>query len=64
MNTDVCLEAQARKIVIECKFTPHVLQEHWGKWSARSEHLYQHFAYQKHHEQRGGENAHSEGLLH
>jgi 5-methylcytosine-specific restriction enzyme subunit McrC len=63
MNTDVCLEAQARKIVIECKFTPHVLQEHWGKWSARSEHLYQLFAYLKHLEQRGGVNVHSEGLL-
>jgi 5-methylcytosine-specific restriction enzyme subunit McrC len=63
MNTDVCLESQSRKIVIECKFTPHVLQENWGKLSARSEHLYQLFAYLKHLEGRGGVNAHSDGLL-
>lgn len=63
MNTDVCLECQSRKIVIECKFTPYVLQENWGKLSARSEHLYQLFAYLKHLERRGGVNAHSEGLL-
>lgn len=63
MNTDVCLESQSRKIVIECKFTPHTLQENWGKLSARSEHLYQLFAYLKHLERRGGANTHSDGLL-
>ena len=63
MATDVCLDSESRKIVIECKFTPNVLQENWSKLSARSEHLYQLFAYLKHLERRGGAHEHSEGLL-
>jgi 5-methylcytosine-specific restriction enzyme subunit McrC len=63
MVTDVCLNSPSRKIVIECKFSPNVLQENWGKLSARSEHLYQLFAYLKHLEQRGGTHEHCEGLL-
>jgi 5-methylcytosine-specific restriction enzyme subunit McrC len=63
MVTDVCLTSSSRKIVIECKFTPNVLQEHWSKMSARSEHLYQIFAYLKHLERRGGVHEHCEGLL-
>lgn len=63
MVTDVCLDSSSRKIVIECKFTPNVLQENWGKLSARSEHLYQLFAYLKHFERRGGAHEHCEGLL-
>jgi 5-methylcytosine-specific restriction enzyme subunit McrC len=63
MVTDVCLNSPSRKIVIECKFSPNVPQEHWGKLSARSEHLYQLFAYLKHLEQRGGAQEHCDGLL-
>jgi 5-methylcytosine-specific restriction enzyme subunit McrC len=63
MATDVCLDSSSRKIVIECKFTPNALQENWGKLSARSEHLYQLFAYLKHLERRGGTHEHCEGLL-
>lgn len=63
MVTDVCLDSPSRKIVIECKFTPNVLKEHWGKLSARSEHLYQLFSYLKHLERRGGTHQHCEGLL-
>ena len=63
MATDVCLDSLSRKIVIECKFTPNVLNENWGKLSARSEHLYQLFAYLKHLERRGGTHEHCEGLL-
>jgi len=63
MATDVCLDSSSRKIVIECKFTPNALQENWSKLSARSEHLYQLFAYLKHLERRGGTHEHSEGLL-
>src|SRR4029077_20536403 len=61
--TDVCLDSSSRKIVIECKFTSDVLQENWGKLSARSEHLYQLFAYLKHLERRGGVHENCEGLL-
>lgn len=63
MSTDVCLDNASRKIVIECKFTPQVLQENWGKLSARSEHLYQLFAYLKHLERRGGAHEDCDGLL-
>lgn len=63
MVTDVCLDSSSRKIVIQCKFTPEVLGEHWGKLSARSEHLYQLFAYLKHLERRGGTHEYCEGLL-
>jgi 5-methylcytosine-specific restriction enzyme subunit McrC len=63
MNTDVCLESPSRKIVIECKFTPDALRENKGKLSARSQHLYQLFAYLKQLEGRGGTDEHSEGLL-
>ena len=63
MVTDVCLDSSSRKIVIECKFTPNELRENWGKLSARSEHLYQLFAYLKHLERRGGAHEHCEGLL-
>jgi 5-methylcytosine-specific restriction enzyme subunit McrC len=61
MITDVCLDSPTRKIVIECKYTPHVLQENWGKLSSRSEHLYQLFAYLKHLEAKGGPNRNCEG---
>jgi 5-methylcytosine-specific restriction enzyme subunit McrC len=63
MITDVCLSTSSRKIVIECKFSHEVLRENWGKLSARSEHLYQLFAYLKHLERRGGANEHCDGLL-
>jgi 5-methylcytosine-specific restriction enzyme subunit McrC len=49
--------------VIECKYSPDVLQENWGKLSARSEHLYQLFAYLKHFERRSGAHERCEGLL-
>jgi len=63
MMTDVCLDSGSRKIVIECKYTPDVLREHWGKLSSRSEHLYQLFAYLKHLEARGGAAQFCQGLL-
>jgi 5-methylcytosine-specific restriction enzyme subunit McrC len=63
MATDVCLDSPSRKIVIECKYTAAILQEHWGKLSARSDHLYQLFAYLKQLECRGGSDEHCEGLL-
>jgi len=63
MVTDVCLDSFSRKIVIECKFSPNVLRENWGKLSARSDHLYQLFAYLKHLEQRGGAHRSCHGIL-
>jgi 5-methylcytosine-specific restriction enzyme subunit McrC len=63
MRTDVCLSSASRKIVVECKFVAESLHEFRGKLSARSEHLYQLFAYLKNLEGRGGVHAHCEGLL-
>ena len=63
MRTDVCLSSASRKIVVECKFVAEALQEYRGKFSARSDHLYQLFAYLKNFERRGGIHARCEGLL-
>jgi 5-methylcytosine-specific restriction enzyme subunit McrC len=62
MNTDVSLTSRTRKIVVECKFSKEALQAHYGK-TARSEHLYQLYAYLRNLEARGGPDAHCEGLL-
>jgi 5-methylcytosine-specific restriction enzyme subunit McrC len=47
LQTDVTLSSAERVIVIETKFVSQVLLEHRGKWSIRSSHLYQLFAYLK-----------------
>jgi 5-methylcytosine-specific restriction enzyme subunit McrC len=63
MTTDVSLTSANRKIVVECKFSREALQVNWGKTSARSEHLYQLYAYLRNLEHREGPNSHAEGLL-
>lgn len=63
MRTDVCLDSPTRKIVIECKYTPTLLQSYWGSSTFRSEHLYQLFSYLKHFEKLGGRHLACEGLL-
>jgi len=63
MTTDVSLVSKARKIVVECKFSKEVLQANWGKSSARSEHLYQLYAYLRNLEARGKLDKTAEGLL-
>lgn len=46
MHTDVCLERPGRRLVIDAKYTPAVLQRHpHGGATLRSDHLYQLFAY-------------------
>ena len=44
MNTDITLKSDNKIVVIDCKYTPSLFQEH-HKVSFRSEHLYQIFAY-------------------
>lgn len=63
MLTDVSLSAPHRKLVIECKFSLDCVQEQWGKFTARSDHLYQLFAYLKNLERAGGVNMVCEGIL-
>ena len=45
MQTDISLEAEGRKIIIDCKYTPEATQMHYESESLRSEHLYQLHAY-------------------
>ena len=45
MHTDITLRSKERVIVIETKFVPHAMLEHYGKKMLRSGHLYQLFAY-------------------
>ena len=45
MQTDISLEAEGRKIIIDCKYTPEATQMHHESESLRSEHLYQLHAY-------------------
>jgi 5-methylcytosine-specific restriction enzyme subunit McrC len=44
MQTDISLTSSARKIIIDCKFTPEATQPHYGE-RLRSSHLYQIHAY-------------------
>lgn len=45
MKTDVSIDTERRKILIECKYYRETFQEYWGKKSFRSHHLYQLNAY-------------------
>lgn len=45
MRTDVFLRSGDRHIIVETKYTPRFFQEHRGKKSLRSEHLYQLLTY-------------------
>lgn len=45
METDISLEAEDRKIIIECKYTPEATQTRYESEKLRSGHLYQLHAY-------------------
>ena len=45
MQTDISLEVEGRKIIIDCKYTPEATQTHYESEKLRSEHLYQLHAY-------------------
>ena len=44
-RTDVSLTSSARKLIIECKFTPEATKRHYEADKLRSSHLYQIHAY-------------------
>ena len=41
MQTDISLMSDARKIIIDCKFTPEATQTHYDAETLRSAHLFQ-----------------------
>lgn len=45
MQTDISLEVEGRKIIIDCKYTPEATTTHYESEKLRSEHLYQLHAY-------------------
>ncbi len=65
METDISLESNERKIVIETKFYGETLSKNWGSKKIRSAHLYQLFAYLKNLETAAGhpKNSVAEGIL-
>ncbi len=64
MQTDVTLESNQKKIIIDTKFYQNTYQVNYGKVTLHSGNLYQMFSYIKNVENRGGEkNANCEGIL-
>ncbi len=45
MQTDISLNSETRKIIIDCKFTPEATQHHYEAETLRSSHLFQIHAY-------------------
>jgi 5-methylcytosine-specific restriction enzyme subunit McrC len=63
MQTDISLESQQRKIVIDTKYYQEALTEHFEKEKIRSENMYQMFAYLKNLESTTTINRNCEGIL-
>jgi 5-methylcytosine-specific restriction enzyme subunit McrC len=63
MRTDVTLRRPAQTLVIDAKYYKEPLQEHRGRWTVRSGHLYQIFTYLKNIAARGQLTSEIEGLL-
>lgn len=47
LNPDICLTGRGRTIILDAKFYRDSLQQHFGRLSLRSDHLYQIFSYLK-----------------
>jgi len=63
MLTDVYIESDLRKIVLDTKYYKETLSENWGAEKIRSANLYQMFAYLKNLEKEVGLNGNCEGIL-
>jgi 5-methylcytosine-specific restriction enzyme subunit McrC len=63
MTTDIHLEKGERRIIIDTKYYKESLQEHHGKRSIHSGHLYQLFSYLKNAEARHNTYLDAEGIL-
>jgi len=63
METDVSLQSQDKKIIIETKFYNDIFLKNKGVEKLRSNHMYQLFAYLSNIASRGGLNKQCEGIL-
>jgi 5-methylcytosine-specific restriction enzyme subunit McrC len=63
MRTDVTLRRPGRILVIDAKFYREPLQQHRGRWTVRSSHLYQLFTYLRNLVVRGEATAEIDGML-
>ncbi len=48
MRTDICLEGETRRIILDCKFAKNVFTSYFDKDSLKPAHLYQMYAYLSH----------------
>lgn len=63
MQTDISIQWENRKIIIDTKYSKTTLAEHLGNKKIKSDNLYQLFAYLKNVELKGGVNETCEGIL-
>jgi 5-methylcytosine-specific restriction enzyme subunit McrC len=63
MRTDITLRRPGRTLVIDTKFYREPLQQHRGRWTVRSGHVYQLFAYMRNLAKRGQAAAEVDGML-
>ena len=63
MTTDISIERNGSKVVIETKYYKEVLISHFGLEKYHSQHFYQLFSYLKNLEAKGGANLNCSGIL-
>jgi 5-methylcytosine-specific restriction enzyme subunit McrC len=63
MRTDVTLRRPGQTLVIDAKFYREPLQQHHGRWTVRSGHLYQLFTYLRNLAVQGQPSSEVEGML-
>ena len=63
MTTDISIERNGSKVVIETKYYKEVLVSHYGLEKYHSQHFYQLFSYLKNLEAKGGANQNCSGVL-
>jgi 5-methylcytosine-specific restriction enzyme subunit McrC len=63
MITDVTLRSPQQTIVVECKYTPRLFQEHYATKKLRSQHLSQLCTYLRAMEERQGPDGTAKGIL-
>lgn len=63
METDISLRGTNKTLIIDAKYYQNTLTDYYGGQRVHSSNLYQLFAYLKNLEQRGGNDAASEGML-
>ncbi len=63
MQTDISLESETKKIIIDAKYYRETLKVHYDKEKINSSNLYQLYAYLENIEAKGGLNKNCEGIL-